>query len=162
MLFGSFDIIDLMSILNRVGVVLLGFFIIFGISSVALAVDNESPIKSFDDVIKVLQKALNWFATAFWIFAVGGSLYAGFLYMTAAGSQERVQKAKKQMIYVVIAIIIGLLAYGLPTILKNILTPSNANGNGNSPVGAQCISASDCTCDYFSTPQCLAGQCFCN
>ena len=108
---------------KRAGVALFVLLMVFGISSVALA-DNESPIRSFDDVIKVLQKALQWFATAFWIFAVGGSLYAGFIYLTAAGAPDRIQKAKKQMIYVVIAIIIGLLAYGLPTILKNILTPT--------------------------------------
>ena len=108
---------------KRVGVALFVLLMVFGVSSVALA-DNESPIKNFDDVINVLNKALKWFATAFWIFAVGGSLYAGFIYLTAAGAPDRIQKAKKQMIYVVIAIIIGLLAYGLPTILKNILTPT--------------------------------------
>ena len=114
-----------MSILKnkRIGVVVLMALITFVFSGVALAA-NESPINNFNDVINVLNKALTWFGTAFWIFAIGGSLYAGFIYLTAAGAPDRIQKAKKQMIYVVIAIIIGLLAYGLPTILKNILTPT--------------------------------------
>lgn len=152
--------------MRRAGVVILILLAVSGLTGVALA-DNESPIKSANDVVTVLGNILTWVGRIFWIFAVGATLYAGFLYLTAAGNTERVGKAKKQLVYVVIAIVIGLLAWGLPAIIKNILTPSGANGSGNGnngdpPAGAQCINASDCVCDSFSTPQCLTGQCFCN
>jgi len=139
----------------------------FGPMGATLAASGDSPVTSFDQVIIILNRILTWFATAFWIFAVGGSFYAGFLYLTASGSPERVQKAKKQMVYVVIAVIIGLLAYGVPAILRSIL------GGGNNPGGAsngspggfvlECESNADCSFDICpGTGSCNGGSCSCD
>ena len=143
----------------------------FGPMGATLAASGDSPVTSFDQVIVILNRILTWFATAFWIFAVGGSFYAGFLYLTASGSPERVQKAKKQMVYVVIAVIIGLLAYGVPTILRIILAGDGGanngnNGNGNGPPAAygcdiQPLNYCNLQCGGSGTCNTVTGQCEC-
>ena len=85
---------------------------------------TETSIEGGDSIIELLRTFLSWVAIIFWIFAVGFILYAGFLYLTAAGDPAKVTKAGDQFKYGVIAIIIGLLAYGLPRIVANILSGS--------------------------------------
>ena len=43
--------------------------------------------------------------------AVIGFVISGILYLTASGDEERMEKAKKGMIYSVIGVIVGLLGY---------------------------------------------------
>ena len=84
--------------------------------------DTQTDIQGGESIIELLRTFLSWVAIIFWIFAVGFILYAGFLYLTAAGNPEKVTKAGSQFKFGVIAIIIGLLAYGLPRIVQNILS----------------------------------------
>ena len=87
-----------------------------------IPVDPNAPIQKGEDVISFFEKVLNWVGIAFWIFAVGFILYAGFLYLTAGGDTNKITLAAGQFKYGVIAIVIGLLAYGLPKIISNILS----------------------------------------
>ena len=80
-----------------------------------------APIESVDEGISLLEQILTWIATIFWIVAIIFVLYAGFLYLTAGGDSEKVQKANHQLIYAVIAIIVGLMAFGLPLLVENFL-----------------------------------------
>lgn len=79
--------------------------------------------QSKDDIIKVANNILLWVSTIFWIVAGIATLYAGFLFATAGGSQEQVGKAKKQLLYAVIAIAVGVIARGLPQLVQNFLKP---------------------------------------
>jgi len=106
--------------------------------SLALGVDNDPgivPVNIPDPsgeeglvgqggtgIIELLRTILTWIGIIFWIFAVGFILYAGFLYLTAGGAPEKVTKAGQQFKFGIIAIIIGLLAYGLPRIIQTILS----------------------------------------
>jgi hypothetical protein len=83
----------------------------------------DSPINSVDDIIKVAENIATWTARLFWIAAVIATLYAGFLFLTAGGDTEKVTKAKRQIWYAVIAIVIGLMAFGLPTLINSIIKP---------------------------------------
>lgn len=59
-------------------------------------------------------------------------LYAGFLWMTAGGSAEQVEKAKKFMINAVIGLIIMLAAYAITQFIMGALQRSfNAGGSGS-------------------------------
>ncbi len=99
----------------------------FGVVSAKAA---ESPIKSLPDIINVFDKIAFWIATAFWIAAAIAIFYAAYIYLTASDNAEKVTKANKQLLYSVIAIAIGLMAYGFPKLILNILTPS-----GGAPIG---------------------------
>lgn len=84
--------------------------------------ENPTDIEGGQSIVDLLTTILTWIGMIFWIFAVGFILYAGFLYLTAAGDATKVTTAASQFKYGIIAIIIGLLAYGLPRIVANILS----------------------------------------
>ena len=71
--------------------------------------------------IKLLKKVLEWAATSFWIFAIIMLFIAAYTYLTAAGEPEKVKKAHKLLLYAVIAIAVGLLAYGIPKLVEDFL-----------------------------------------
>ena len=82
----------------------------------------DSPFNSTQDVIDFIRRTATLISGIFWIIAIIMTFYAAFLYLTAAGSEDRIKKAKKQILYVVIAIIIGLMAGGLPTLIESFLS----------------------------------------
>lgn len=83
-----------------------------------------SPINSANDIVNVLLKIGRWVSALFWAAAVIAVFYAGFLYLTASDNPERVKKAHKQLLYAIIAIAVALMAYGFPTLIRDILTPT--------------------------------------
>lgn len=91
------------------------------IAGLARAADDSPPIQDVDDIIYLANRISQWVATLFWIAAAAAVFYAGFIYMAAADDTEKVKKAKKQLIYSVVAIAIGLLAYAMPAIVRNVL-----------------------------------------
>ncbi len=109
------------SFIRDVGVIIA---VSLAVSQVAFATTNDPPIKSVDNLISVLNKILFWVANIFWIVAITMIFYAAFLYLTAGDNPERIKKAHSQLLYALIAIAIGVLAYGIPTLVQDILTPS--------------------------------------
>jgi hypothetical protein len=83
--------------------------------------DPNAPIKSFDDITGLLRKIFEYFAIIFWLFAIGAIFYSGYLFIFEGSSDEKTSKAKKMLKYAIIAIVIGLMAYGLPQLILNIL-----------------------------------------
>lgn len=79
------------------------------------------PIESGGGVINFLNQILTWVAYIFWIFAALFVFWAAFLYLTASGDTEKVKKANHQLLYAVIAIVVGIFAYGLPRFVFNVL-----------------------------------------
>lgn len=57
------------------------------------------------------------------VIAVFAIIYGGYLYMTAAGNPEQVDKAKKVLIYAIIGIVVALLTVA---ILQYLVTNINA------------------------------------
>lgn len=83
--------------------------------------NSQGPITSGDDIVSLIATIGEWVSIIFWILAVVFILYAGFLYMSAQGSPEKVKKANGQLLYGIIAIVVGLIAYGLPKLVEAIL-----------------------------------------
>lgn len=81
------------------------------------------PVRSFTNVKKVLNTFLSDVVWLFAAAAIAAVFYAGFLYLTAGGDQEKTVKAKGALRFAVIAIIIGLMAYGLPLLISSLLSP---------------------------------------
>src|SRR3989344_2233772 len=75
---------------------------------------------TLQEIIESLDRILLWASRVFWILAIGFILYAGFLYLTAAGSDDRLKTAKKQLWYAVIAVAIALMATTIPTLIQSI------------------------------------------
>lgn len=79
--------------------------------------------QSMDDVLNILNRFQTWFATAFWIFAIGFGLYSAYLFLFAAKEPKNYDAAKNALFYTIIAMAIGIIVYGLPTLIQNILNP---------------------------------------
>ncbi len=73
------------------------------------------------NVMDVLNRVVNWTFTFLLAFAVISILYSAFLFLTAGGDPEKINKAKSQLMYSVVAIAIALVAKGVVFIVKDIL-----------------------------------------
>jgi len=83
---------------------------------------NEDPREMIASVIKILLGFLG-------IIAVLIILYGGFMWMTAAGSEDKVSKAKKIIAAGVIGLIIILMAFGLSEfVIDALYNATNATG----------------------------------
>jgi len=68
-------------------------------------------------ILKYVNFALPYLALAAFI----GFIYAGFLYVTAYGNDEQVQKSKKILIYVVVGLLVVILSYSIVQLLTGEL-----------------------------------------
>lgn len=128
-----------MTIRNKLSVLLTPAFLVsaFGQAAALSSPDISSasippgaataPIRQPWDIINLFNAILVWVATAFWILAVIFIFYAAFLYLTAGGDPERTRKAHKQLLWAVIAIAVALMAYGMPLLIRNILSAGCIN-----------------------------------
>lgn len=85
-------------------------------------VDNPTVISTVTDL---LQKYW-WFVSTFiGIIAFSGIAYAGFMYISAAGDEKKVERAKKAIIYAIIAIVIAVSAFFIVTYAINSIRSLN-------------------------------------
>lgn len=82
-------------------------------SAISTATGGNSSFRSLALVI------VNFFLTFLGLIAVVMIIYGGFLYVSAAGNQEKIESAKKIIMYAVIGIIVILLSFA---IVNTILT----------------------------------------
>lgn len=92
---------------------------------------KDSPIKSVNGVIDALNRIVYWTWRIFFIAAVFFILMAAFKFLTAQAEPEKINSAKKQILFAVIAIIIALLAISFTTIIENFLGGGGGSGSGS-------------------------------
>ena len=119
-----------MRILNKLNVAVagLGFYLMNGLTAMAQTTPTPAPIPTTSPpvaggggIINFVNQIATWASFLFWGLAVIFIFYAAFLYLTAAGEEEKIKTANHQLIYAVIAIVVALFAYGMPVFVKNIL-----------------------------------------
>lgn len=47
-------------------------------------------------------------------------MYAGIMFATAEGEPEKIRKARAAVIWAVVGMILGILAYSIPTIINSV------------------------------------------
>ncbi len=107
---------------GAVGLLVMPFLAFAQLPTTAPTPNATGPVTSVGSVINLINKVLFWIATVFWIVAAIMVFYAAFLYLTAAGDEEKVKKASHTLLYAVVAIAVGLMAYGLPVLVNGFLT----------------------------------------
>ena len=90
-----------------------------GIANAAEAVRPN--ITDIHGIYSLVEKIAKWFQAFFFIIAAIFIVMAAFSYLTSAGDDDKVKKAKSQLVYAVVAIVVALLAFVMVTILKNFL-----------------------------------------
>ncbi|MCX8015804.1 MAG: hypothetical protein N2692_00625 [Patescibacteria group bacterium] len=108
--------------------IVLPFLIIVGLMPTILimAQTNEAlptiQVKNVDDVIKIINNVAAWMYRI--ILAIAGIfvLMAAFTFFSAGEKTENVKKARNQIYYAVVALVVAVLAFSIKEIVIKILT----------------------------------------
>ena len=73
-------------------------------------------------LVGVLITIVQWIYTILFIVAVLFILLAAYNFITSKGDAEKVGTAKKQLLYAVVGIAVGLLAYAIIELVRNSLS----------------------------------------
>lgn len=113
------------------GVVLsLMFFMFFAAPALVQADSFSSPnlqaptatqVESLTSLMELVETIVNWITIFVLAIAVLMLIIAGFMWMTAGGSQDKVDTARRMLIYSLIGIAIVVAAQGLVMLIKNVL-----------------------------------------
>ena len=75
----------------------------------------------------IVMQLASWLLLLLGSISLIGFVISGILYLTAAGNEERMETAKKGMIYSVIGVIVGLLGYVVVQAVNTWLGGSDAD-----------------------------------
>jgi hypothetical protein len=80
-----------------------------------------SPVNSLTDVGQSLCNIAGWMFYFLVILAVIFVIVAAFRYLTAAGDPEKVKAASHMLLYAAIAIVVGVLAKAVPSLVGSVM-----------------------------------------
>jgi NADH:ubiquinone oxidoreductase subunit 4 (subunit M) len=92
--------------------------LIIPVLAMAEGISNPLRAQSFKDLADTIINFIFWIAITIVPIMV---IVAGFMFVTAGGSPQRVDTAKKMMLYTAIGFAIVLLAKGLISVLKSVI-----------------------------------------
>ncbi len=78
-------------------------------------------VRSINDITRIIVSLVNWITGLFFVAAILSLFYAAYLYLSAAGDEGTIEKAKNQLIYSIVAIAIALLAGSVRFIVESVL-----------------------------------------
>jgi|GEM_PF-6922756 len=84
---------------------------------------------------QVVRNIIRWALGFLGLIAVIMVIYGGFLWMTAAGNEQRIEKAKKIIMGAIIGLVIILLSFAIVQFVFFGVTNSTGNGNDNTNGG---------------------------
>ncbi|MCX7589758.1 MAG: hypothetical protein RMK17_00505 [bacterium] len=97
----------------------------------------EAKIKSLYDVVRLIKRAINWLFYFLIILSVFFFMLAAFEYLISGGEKETIDRAKSRLKYGIYAIVLALLAKGIPDVVASFFgiydlmiyptTPTNPN-----------------------------------
>lgn len=94
---------------------------VVALAQYAAPTDTQLPGASVYDIIKGV---MQWILAIVGIIGVIGFAIAGILYLTAAGDETQIDKAKKAMTYSIIGVIVALFGLVALTAVENMLKGS--------------------------------------
>ncbi len=110
--------------------ILIILYVVVGLFAIVpLAIAQEElptiQVKNVDDVIKIINNVASWMYRI--ILAVAGIfvLMAAFTFFSAGEKTENVKKARNQIYYAVIALIVAVLAFSITKIVTSVLVSSS-------------------------------------
>jgi len=81
----------------------------------------QSPVEQASQVQERFKDVIRWVYTMFFVVAVLFILLAAYNYLLGGQDEKRIELAKKQLTYAVIAIVVALLAAGISGIVYTFL-----------------------------------------
>ena len=111
--------------LSKTSIALL-IILIFSLIPVSIILANglniENPLGETSDVSTLLSNIVNFLIWLAFPIAAILIVYAGFLYITSAGNEEKVKTAQKALIWALVGFGVVLIASSVPTIIQEFLT----------------------------------------
>ena len=95
------------------------FFLVFS-ASAAVTLPSDTGLSS-DDLTTVVTRLTNWILGIFGFLAIISFLVSGIMYFLAAGDDKAQEKAKKQMTWSIVGVVIGLAGLVVITAINLIL-----------------------------------------
>lgn len=86
---------------------------------------GNTVVTSFSDVKNIITTVGDWMFGILIALAAVFIMYAAFLYLTAAGDEEKLKQAKNIIVYAIVAIVVGVLARGMVVIVQNLIPGAN-------------------------------------
>ncbi|MDP2735293.1 MAG: hypothetical protein Q8P12_03735 [bacterium] len=102
-------------------VVLLALFLGAGFAAAQLEPLPEGP-QDAEAVLAIIVVVTNWVFAIFLSIAVIFLIWGAFEFVTGTGDPQKIDSAKKRLLYAVIGIGLALLANGVDDVLRSILT----------------------------------------
>lgn len=152
---------------------LVGCLFVTGSSHPALAATATSfSVESVGDQIgvssldlkQIIINIIRWALGLLTLVAVGYMIYGGYVWLTAGGNEQRVEKAKQIILQAAIGLVIVLMAWAI--VLFIVKTTSNALSNNDGSGTPPCLHISDCppppvtTFNISSVTTCAVGPKF--
>jgi uncharacterized membrane protein len=78
-------------------------------------------------ILNIVTNIMNWLLLVIGILGVIGFIIAGILYLTSAGDETAIERAKKAMLYSIIGVIVALLGVVILQAAKSLLGGTGAN-----------------------------------
>lgn len=104
-----------------------GFNLVKDAAKIGYGTETARPIE------QIMGTIIQVFITLLGLIFLGLAIYAGYLWMTARGKDEQVQKAKDILEQSTIGIVIILAAYAITAFIVNRLTTATGTGVGTPP-----------------------------
>lgn len=82
----------------------------------------KNPLGATSDITTLVKNILNFLWKIAWAIAPILIVYAGFLYITSAGNEEKVKTAQKTLIWALVGFAVVLIASSVPTIIQEFLS----------------------------------------
>ncbi len=84
-------------------------------------IPGQVNISNPNDLLQLFRTIINWIAAIFFLTAVVYVFWAGWTYLQAGGDPGKIEEGRNRLIYAAIAIAIGLIAWSVPTLVRNFI-----------------------------------------
>jgi len=81
-----------------------------------------NPLGATSDITTLVKNILNFLWKLAWAIAPILIVYAGFLYITSAGNEDKVKTAQKTLIWALVGFAVVLIASSVPAIIQDFLS----------------------------------------
>lgn len=102
--------------------ILISSFMFLFVAVPVMAQGEQAGPESVDDLIELIEQIAVWFQAIVLAIAVIMIIWAGLLWMTAGGDEEKLGKARRTLIYGLIGIAIVLFAYAAVAFITSLLS----------------------------------------
>ncbi len=82
---------------------------------------TQGRITSLTGVWTIVQTAVNWLVAIFFLYATIQFLLAGWEYLSSKGDESKVTEVRNRLLYGVIGVAVGLLAFSVPAIVRTFV-----------------------------------------